>query len=299
MTTAAIQGVLPVIQLPYHDDYTIDYATLQREIEWVFDAGADGITLALVTEIFRLTDAERDELVVAAVKASHGRGPVIVSVGDESNEKVVRHSRAAESAGADALMAIPPALTICTDEEISGYFAAMVEATVLPLILQDASGFLGNSIAIETQAALYDRYPGRIMFKPEAHPIVEQVKALRDATRGAGSVFEGAGGRALVESFPHGISGTMPGADCVWALVALWRALHDGDAAKADAIHGPLYDLCSPLETVDAFIAVEKMLLVKQGIFQNTLMRGPVGSVPDSETQSTVLSAYDRLRAAV
>ncbi len=134
---------------------------------------------------------------------------------------------------------------------------------------------MGNAIPIETQAALYDRYPGRIMFKPDAHPTVEQIKALRDATRGEGSVFEGAGGRALVESFPHGISGTMPGADCVWALVALWRALNEGDNARAEAIHAPLSDLCSPLETVDAFLYLQKLLLVKQGIFHNTLVRCP------------------------
>ena len=272
---------------------------MHREIDWIFDRRANGITLALVTEIFRLTDAERDELVAAAVKFTRGRGPVIVSVGDESTEKAVRHSRAAESAGADALMAIPPALTVCSDEEISGYFDAMVDATALPLIIQDPSGFMGNSIAIETQAAVHNRYPGRIMFKPEAHPIIEQIKALRDATRGAGSVFEGAGGQALVESFPHGVNGTMPLTACVWALVALWRALLDGDDAKAQSIHAPLYDLCAPLKTVDAFIAVDKMLLVKQGIYQNTLIRGPLGAIPDPEAEATALAAYDRLRAVV
>jgi len=41
MTTPHIHGVLPVIQLPYHDDYSIDHATLQREIEWVFEEGVE------------------------------------------------------------------------------------------------------------------------------------------------------------------------------------------------------------------------------------------------------------------
>ena len=62
----------------------------------------------------------------------------------------------------------------------------------------------------------------------------------------------------------------MPGADCVWALVALWRALNEGDNARAEAIHAPLSDLCSPLETVDAFLYLQKLLLVKQGIFFTT-----------------------------
>jgi len=39
VSTYPIRGVLPVIQLPYHDDYSIDHLTLQREIDWVFAQG--------------------------------------------------------------------------------------------------------------------------------------------------------------------------------------------------------------------------------------------------------------------
>ena len=50
-----IQGVLPVLQLPYHEDLGIDFPTLQREIDWLFDAGVDGIMIAMATEVVRLT----------------------------------------------------------------------------------------------------------------------------------------------------------------------------------------------------------------------------------------------------
>ena len=115
------------------------------------------------------------------------------------------------------------------------------------------------------------------------------------ATRGAASIFEGAGGQALVKSFPHGVSGTRPGADCVWALVARavrWRQ-------REGASHS-----CSAIRTMRAardrrrVSSRGKILLVKQGIFRNTFIRGPLGSVPDSKTESAVLAAFDRLRDA-
>ena len=51
-----LHGVLPVLHLPYHPDYSIDYGTLRREIDWAIGHGVNGLTLAMATEVFRLTD---------------------------------------------------------------------------------------------------------------------------------------------------------------------------------------------------------------------------------------------------
>jgi 4-hydroxy-tetrahydrodipicolinate synthase len=87
----------------------------------------------------------------------------------------------------------------------------------------------------------------------------------------------------------------MPGADLIRGLVALWRALEAGDAGRADAIHGPLSALVSLQTSLDAFLAVEKHLLVRQGIFRDTRVRGPVGYVLDEETRVEVDRLFDRM----
>ena len=91
---------------------------------------------------------------------------------------------------------------------------------------------------------------------------------------------------------------TMPGADLIRGIVPLWRALEAGDAEKADRIHGPLAALISMQTSLDAFLAVEKHLLVRQGIFKNTLVRGPVGFRLDEETKREVDRLFDRMIAA-
>jgi len=294
-----IKGVLPVLQLPYSDNYEIDYDTFRKEIEWVFEQGVHGVTLAMVTETLRLTDAERDAMVAAAVKFTAGRGPVIMSVGDESIQQARRHVRTAESAGADALMAIPPSLTRCDATGLVEYYEAILSATKLPLIIQDASGYVGNAIPISVQAEVFDAHPDRVMFKPEAQPIGPNLTALHRATGGRAQVFEGSGGIALVDSYHRGIAGTMPGAEVCWSVVALWNALERGDDASARRIHGPLAAMVSMQTNLDAFIAVEKFLLVHQGIFKNTLVRGPVGFRMDEEMKAELLRLFDQLKAAV
>ena len=150
------------------------------------------------------------------------------------------------------------------------------------------------------QARLLDEFgPERVLYKPEASPIGPKLSELRDATGGRARVFEGTGGIALVDSFRRGIVGTMPGADLIRGLVPLWHALAAGDTARADHIHGPLAALISMQTSLDAFLAVEKHLLVRQGIFKNTLVRGPVGFRLDAETTREVDRLFDRMIEAV
>ena len=91
----------------------------------------------------------------------------------------------------------------------------------------------------------------------------------------------------------------MPGADLIPGIVPLWRALEMGDVERADRIHGPLSALVSMQTSLDAFLAVEKHLLKRQGIFENTLVRGPVGFTLDTETIREVERQFDRMMAAI
>jgi 4-hydroxy-tetrahydrodipicolinate synthase len=141
--------------------------------------------------------------------------------------------------------------------------------------------------------------PDRVLYKPEASPIGPKLSELRDATGGRAKVFEGTGGIALVDSHKRGVVGTMPGADPIRALVPLWKALEAGDAGLADAIHGPLSAIVSMQTSLDAFLAVEKHLLVRQGVFKNTLVRGPVGFALDRETKREIERQFDRMLSAV
>ncbi|MEX2187689.1 MAG: dihydrodipicolinate synthase family protein [Pirellulales bacterium] len=292
-------GVIPVFQTPYRDDESIDYAVLEREIDWLFDNGADGIALAMVSEVLRLSTEERRELAAAACSLTRRRGSVVISVGAESTRLAVDLARHAQGCGADALMAIPPVATALDDAAALGYFSAIARAVDLPLIVQDASGYVGRPLPISLYAKLLAEFGQRILFKPEATPIGPRLTALREATGGAARVFEGTGGMALVDSFRRGIVGTIPGADLIRGIVALWQALTAGDEARAYQLSLPISALVTLQTSLDAFLAVEKYLLVKQGVFTNAHVRGPVGYVLDEETRQEVDRLYGLVMQAV
>lgn len=295
-----LQGVLPVFQTPYLDNDEIDFVTLEREIAWLFAQGAHGIVMAMVSELLRLSSEERDLMTTRVCQWARGRGQVIISVGAESIHLAQRYARHAEQAGATALMAIPPIAISLDQEELLKYYRALLEITHLPLIVQDASGYVGRPLPISAQAQLLDEFGAeRVYFKPEANPIGPRLTSLREATQGRARVFEGSGGIALVDSFRRGIVGTMPGAEIIDAQVALWAALQKKDETRIYQLSPLVASLISLQHGLDGFLAVEKYLLVKQGIFRSARVRGPVGFVLDPETRAEVDRLFERLQAAL
>jgi len=297
--TREIAGVLPVFQTPFHSDETIDFATLDREIDWLFDNGADGVVMAMVSETLRLSTDERRQVAAHVCEKVGDRGVTIISVGSESTHTSVALARDAEAVGADALMAIPPVATEATEYELAGYFEQILKATSIPLIVQDASGYVGRPMRISMQAAMLDQFPDRVLFKPEAEPVIGRLRELLRKTGQKAKVFEGSGGLHLREAFPLGIAGTMPGADLTPAVSKLWAALQAADFDRADRISNALTSLVSLQTSLDAYLAVEKHLLCRQGVFKNSVIRGPVAFQLDDDLKMTVDRLFDDLCEAV
>jgi 4-hydroxy-tetrahydrodipicolinate synthase len=292
-------GVISVVQTPFDDNDEIDPQIHRRQIDWLFAEGTDGVVTGMVSEVLRLSSDERDELAGLTCEAADGRGPVILSVGAESTATAVRHARYAAKAGASAVMAVPPALTAVDDDELFGYFTSIAAASGLPVVVQDASGYVGRSLSIELQARLFWELGELALFKPESPPIGPAVTALREATDGGARIFEGTGGLHLIDSFRRGAIGTMPAGDLVWAMVPLWQALRRGDYDRAYEIGAPLAMVITLQSSLDTFVSIEKHNLVRQGIFETTRMRGPVGTVGDAITLAEVDRLVDRLRSVV
>jgi 2-keto-3-deoxy-L-arabinonate dehydratase len=299
-TIAVMRGVLPVLQMAYHENETIDFDTLSREIDWLYQCGADGVVLAMVSEWLRLNDGERQQVCQQVVKASNGRGSVTVSIGAESAFVAVAQARDAEQNGATAVMAIPPLSIALPESELLAYYRRIIESVKIPVIVQDASGYVGMPMPISALSTLLDDYgPQRVLFKPEATPIGPKLTELREATGARARVFEGSGGISLVDSYRRGIVGTMPGAEMIEGIVALWRALEVDDQPTIDRLSMPIGSLVALQTGLDGFLAVEKHLLVRQGLFKNTIVRRPVGFQIDDETRREVDRLFDLLTLAL
>mgnify|MGYP002642005332 CR=1 FL=1 len=297
-----LAGVLPIVHVPFDEADRIDEADLRREIDWIFSIGADGLGTGMVSEVTRLSTDERQHLAARLVEFTAGRGSVFMSVGAESGSVARAHAVAAEKAGCDAVMAVPPMTIRLPPAAVVDYFRGIAESVSLPLVIQDASGYVGQPIPNSACVELLDRYgPDKILFKPEAAPLGPNLSRLRDASGGRATIFEGSGGILLVDAYRRGIAGTMPGVDLLDGVVAVWTALEADDDEAAYAIALPLSAIVAlqMQAGLDGFLAIEKYLLVKRGLFKSDRRREPVGWSLDDETAREVDRLFDRLAAAV
>ena len=297
-STQLLHGVLPVLHTPFNDDFSIDHKTLAVEIEWAFQTGANGVVVAMVSEVLRLGYHKRIELAESVCRHAADRGFVVISVGAESIAQAVEFAQHAEHCGASAVMAIPPVATALDGTATVEYFASIANGISIPLVVQDASAYVGASIDLSVYLRLLDSFGiERIYFKPEASPLGPNLSKLRDATGGAARIFEGSGGINLVDCYRRGIAGTMPGTDLLDAIVQLWAALQRGDDDRIYQIALPLCALVAlQLQAgLDGFLAIEKYLMMKRGLFRNTLQIQPVSWIMDAETAREVDRLFDRL----
>lgn len=297
-----LAGVLAIAHTPFTDSDEIDAAALKSAVDWSFSVGADGIGTGMVSETMRLTSEERIALAKMLVQFVAGRGPVFAAVGAESTKQSLGFARAAERDGCDAVMAVPPLTAKLSESHLVDHFRTLADGIGIPVIVQDASGYVGQSIPIPVCVKLLERYgPEKILFKPEAAPNGPTLSALRDATSGKATMFEGSGGIFLIDSSRRGIAGTMPGMELLDGVVAIWKALQRGDEATAYRVYFPVCAIVAlQLQAgLDGFLAVEKYLMHKRGLFPNVRRRKPYGWELDSETASEVDRLFARLQEAI
>jgi dihydrodipicolinate synthase/N-acetylneuraminate lyase len=294
------RGVYSVIQTPLDANDNIDIAVLKREIDWLIQCGVKGLVLAMVSEVMRFNADERRMQWQAVLKILDNRLPLIVSVGAESTAIAIQLAKLAESDGATALMATPPAIFPATSLEIYHYYSAIIDATNIPLIVQDASNYMGQPLELELYGDLIKKYgTERVQFKPEAKPVKERVAALQEIAHGQAKIYEGQSGIDLLDTHPLGLVGTMPGGEIPWAIIKLWDCLEEKNLDQARKIHDLISKLVAFQKTIDGYVAVEKYLLVKQGIFTSTRQRGPVSTILSDEVKSEIDEIFEQLKTLI
>jgi len=108
-TTPRCRGVFPVAPTTFTETGELDLASQKRCIDFMIDAGSNGICiLANFSEQFVLSDDERELLTKSILEYVAGRVPVIVTTTHFSSKVCAERSRRAQDMGAAMLMVMPP-----------------------------------------------------------------------------------------------------------------------------------------------------------------------------------------------
>ncbi|MBX8499716.1 4-hydroxy-tetrahydrodipicolinate synthase [Pseudomonas lijiangensis] len=149
------RGIIPALVTPFTDDQQLDEQALRGLIENLLQAGVHGLfVLGTNGEFFTLSESEKLKIARITVEAAAGRVPVVVGTGAFATHEVIELNKKMIDVGADALSIITPYFNAISQSELIKHYAAIADASELPLMMYNIPAKTGMSIGIGAVATL-------------------------------------------------------------------------------------------------------------------------------------------------
>src|SRR5215471_18942603 len=209
------RGVFPVAPTIFDDRGHLDLEGQRRCIDFMIDAGSQGICiLANFSEQFVLSDAERESVMRAVLEHVADRVPVIVTTTHFSSAICAARSRQAQEAGAAMVMVMPPyhgATFRVSEKGIVEFFRILNGAVRIPIMIQDAP-VAGTPLSVDLLARLANEFDNIRYFKIEVPMAAAKLRALIEAGgKAIEGPWDGEEAITLMADLDAGATGAMTG----------------------------------------------------------------------------------------
>jgi 2-keto-3-deoxy-L-arabinonate dehydratase len=272
------KGVFPVAPTIFDADGRLDLAGQKRAIDFMIDAGSQGLCiLANFSEQFVLTDEERDIVMTTVLDHVSGRVPVIVTTTHFSTLICAERSRRAQEHGASMVMVMPPyhgATFRVPEAAIYDFYRGVSDAISIPIMVQDAP-VAGTPLSVPFLARMAKEIGNLSYFKIEVPQAAAKLRALIEAGGEAiQGPWDGEEAITLMADLDAGATGAMTGGGYPDGIRQIVDAYFAGDRPAAmDA-----YQRWLPLinfENRQCGLAACKVLMKEGGVIAHETVRSP------------------------
>jgi 4-hydroxy-tetrahydrodipicolinate synthase len=280
---------LTAVVTPMRSDGGLDLDGLQDVVAYLLDRGHDGVVVNGTTgESATTSDAEKDQVLRAALEAAGDRGRVVAGVGSNDTAHTVHLARTAAASGAHGLLVVTPYYNRPTQAGLAAHFTAVADAVDVPVMLYDVPARTGTTIATETVLRLAD-HPRIVAIKDAKGDLwaATQVLSRTDLLWFSGDdvltfahLTQGATGYVGVATHVAGRE-----------YAALLAAVDEGDLATAVAIHRSLVPVVDAVMNTSQGAIMAKAALTELGVIGSAAVRLPLLESPPEH--------LDKLRAAL
>lgn len=227
-------GIHAILYALFDAEERLDRAAMRAQVGRCLAAGVDGIVvLGLATEVAKLTEAERRDVIAWAAEDIAGRLPLAVTIYGNSVQEQLGLLRAAEAMGAAWTILQPPALGQYPADELVRGYGRLAAAATIPVAIQNAPGLMGRGLGVDGIAGLVRAHPNVTHLKGEM-PVARLAQVI-EACGDDLLVLGGQGGLEMVDSLRAGCGGFVLAPDIVDHAARIWRLWQAGDAAAAEA----------------------------------------------------------------
>jgi len=161
-----IEGTYTALVTPFAADESIDARALDALVEAQIQGGVAGLVPCGTTgESPSLSHAEQRDVVRRVVEVTAKRAQVIAGAGSNSTRDAVELARAAEKAGADAVMIVVPYYNKPTQDGLLRHFVTVAASVSCPVVVYNIPGRTGVDLAATTLERICEEAPNVVATK--------------------------------------------------------------------------------------------------------------------------------------
>ena len=287
MINYKLKGMGVALVTPFNEDESINYDTLARLIEYQIKNGTDYLVVCGTTaETPTLTDQEKEEIRKFVIQINQKRLPIVYGIGGNNTKHVVDIIRNTDLNGVDAILSVTPYYNKPSQEGLYRHYAAIAEASPLPVILYNVPGRTGVNMSAATTLQLANDFPN-IQATKEASGNFTQIDDIIKNKPADFMVISGDDGITfpLITLGAVGVISVIGNA-FPKEFSRMVRLALEGDYEKARIIHHRFTELIELL-FVEGNPAGVKSMLAVMGMIENVL-RLPL--VPNT------INTYEKIR---
>lgn len=174
-----IKGTGVALATPFKEDYSIDYESLARLLDYQIAGGVEYIVVLGTTgEAATLTEEERHEVARFVAGYVAGRVPLVLGMSSNATDALCRSLRATDFEGYGAILSVVPFYNRPSQEGIYRHFKAVAEASPLPVILYNVPSRTGTNMEAATTLRLAEEFPGKVIGIKEASGRIGQIREI-------------------------------------------------------------------------------------------------------------------------
>ena len=189
MSKQIIQGLGTALVTPFTETGKVDEAALHRLLDRQLAAKVDFlVVLGTTGEAATMTAREQAFVRKTIVEHVAGRVPLVLGVGGNCTQEVVERLGVLSTElkrDYAAILSVCPYYNKPQQEGLYRHFAAIAEASAVPVILYNVPGRTGVNMLPETVFRLAASYPHKIIGVKEASGKQEQIETIIRGTRGS------------------------------------------------------------------------------------------------------------------
>lgn len=266
-------GIVTVLNTPFRNDNTIDHTALKTNVKDALDAGVAGFLVpAMASEVYKLSETERIEMVDSVLTEVNGKVPVIAGAGETDSAKSKRLLKSYCALGCqNVLFQIP----YQTSEQFKSHFLQLAELDVAMIMLQDwdASGYgLPDELILE----LFENVEAFRCLKVETVPAGVKYSRILQITDGKLNISGGWAVSQMTEGLKRGVHAFMP-TGMHWIYTEIYRLWNEGKENEATLLFRQLLTILAfSNQHLDISVHFFKRLLHRQGTYPTALVRSPI-----------------------